>query len=153
MGDGKRPFSFMRLCFLFKLLQVEFQFLALENVAVSATALTRRRGDLGEETARREVLLKLRLDLGGLSSLDVLLGGLLRALLIEHSFVLLGQLKALLATKWESIVSLVPLTEWRAVDLHDGALGERLRTHELVVAGVVHNIDDSRLSGDAFGAP
>ena len=60
------------------------------------------------------------------------------------------QLGALLSGERESIVSLVPLTERRGIDRHDRALGQRLGTHELVVAGIVDNVDDSGLSGDTL---
>lgn len=50
-------------------------------------------------------------------------------------------------------MSLVPLSKGRGVDLHDGALGERLGAHELVVARVVDDVDDARLARDALGAP
>ena len=48
---------------------------------------------------------------------------------------------------------LVPLSERGSVDLNNSALGQSFGSDQLVVARVVHYIDDSRLSGDTFGAP
>ncbi len=41
---------------------------------------------------------------------------------------------------------LVPLSERRRVHLHDGVLHQRLGSHQLVIAGVVHDINDARLA-------
>ena len=76
--------------FLFNALQVELELFALKQVAVGTTALAWRRGDASEHSARREVLLELWVDLGRLSSLDVLLQGLLGALLVQDGLVRLS---------------------------------------------------------------
>ena len=47
----------------------------------------------------------------------------------------------------------VPLLEGRGVDLHDAVLDESLGPHELVVGGVVDDVDDLGLLGDALAAP
>ena len=47
----------------------------------------------------------------------------------------------------------VYLSEWSAIDGDDGALDEGLGSDQLVVRGVVDNVDDSALSGDGLGSP
>ena len=59
------------------------------------------------------------------------------------------QLGVLLSAQRKSVVSLVPLSEGRCVDLHNGALGQSFGTYQLVITWVVDDIDDSCLSGDA----
>ena len=59
----------------------------------------------------------------------------------------------LLPSNGHGIMSLVPLTEWGSVDGDDGVLDESFRPHQLVVAGVVDGVDDTRLTGDRFRTP
>merc|ERR1719232_2246549 len=128
-----------------ELAQVEFKLLALQDVAVGAARLARSRADGGQHSTSAELLLERRLDLGHLLPLVVLLLGLLGALLAQHRLFLLGELDALLAAERRGIVCLVPLTERKSVDLHDGVLHERLGAHQLVVASIVQDVDDTRL--------
>merc|ERR1719232_1727537 len=128
-----------------ELTQVELELLALQDVAVGAARLAWPRADGGQHTTSAELLLERRLDLGHLLPLVVLLLGLLGALLAKHGLFLLGKLDALLTAKRRGIVRLVPLTERKGIDLHDGVLHERLGAHQLVVAGIVQDVDDTRL--------
>ena len=50
-------------------------------------------------------------------------------------------------------MSLVPLSERCGVDLNDRRFGERFGAHELVVASVVDDVDDTCLARDTLGAP
>lgn len=50
-------------------------------------------------------------------------------------------------------MALVPLPEWRGVDLDDGTLDEGVGTDEFVVRGVVVDGDDAGLAGHALRAP
>ena len=45
-------------------------------------------------------------------------------------------------------MSLIPGTEWGGVDGDNAALHESLGSHQLVVASIVHDINDTCLSGD-----
>ena len=72
----------------------------------------------------------------------VLLLGLLGALLVDEGLLGLAQLRPLLVAQRQRVVRLVPLTERRRVDHHDGVLHDRLGAHQLVVARVVHDVDD-----------
>jgi hypothetical protein len=45
------------------------------------------------------------------------------------------------------------LTEWRSINLHNGILHQGLGANQLVVAGVVDDIDDTRLAGDSLASP
>ena len=91
--------------------------------------------------------------LGRLLAVVVFLLRLLRSLLVEERFVGFGQFDSLLAAERRGVVSLVPLAEGRRVDGDDGVLDQRLGTHQLVVAGVVHGVDDTRLASDRLRAP
>ena len=51
------------------------------------------------------------------------------------------------------VVGLVPETERCRVDHHDGVLNQNLGSHQLVVAGVVDDVDDLSLFGRSFRAP
>merc|ERR1719232_286243 len=136
-----------------ELAQVELELLALQDVAVGAARLAWPRADGGENATSAELLLKRWLDLGHLLPLVVLLLGLLGALLAQHGLFLLGQLDSLLAAERRGIVCLVPLTERKSVDLHDGVLHERLGAHQLVVASIVQDVDDTRLPCLGLRAP
>ena len=59
----------------------------------------------------------------------------------------------LLPAERRGVVCLVPLTERSGVDGNDGVLDESLGSHELVVAGVVHGVDDTRLASDRLRSP
>merc|ERR1719232_873258 len=136
-----------------ELAQVELELLALQDVAVGAARLAWPRADGGENATSAELLLEGRLDLGHLLPLVILLLGFLGALLAQHGLFLLGQLDALLAAERRGIVRLVPLTERKSVDLHDGVLHERLGAHQLVVACVVQDVDDTSLPRLGLGTP
>ena len=78
---------------------------------------------------------------------------LFRPLLVKERFVGFGEFDALLPAERRGVMGLVPLTERRRVDGNDGVLDERLGTHQLVVAGVVDGIDDTRFTGDRLRTP
>ena len=59
----------------------------------------------------------------------------------------------LLPADRRGIVRFVPLTERRGVDGDDGVLDEGLGSDQLVVAGVVDGVDDTRLASDRLGSP
>jgi hypothetical protein len=115
-----------------ELLVVEVEFLALKDVTIGTTALTRSGSDDGEETTSLELLLENGVDFSILlalveNSLDVvglrLLGGLLGSL--GTSVDGLG------------VVGLVPLTEGGSVDVNNGGLDKGLGSEKLVVGSVV----------------
>ena len=122
---------------------------SLEDDAIAATGLARSAGDLGEETAGGELVVKGRLEgavllPGGELALDVV--GLLAGVLDVGGH-------ALLEADLEAVVGLVPLLEGMGVDKDDGALDEGLGTDELVVGGVVGDVEDTDLAGADLGAP
>jgi len=137
----------------FELPDVELELFAFENVSVGATDLARTRRDGRQDTTRLELLLQKRVNLGRLFPVVVFLLGLLGSLLVEERFVGFGQFDSLLPAEGRGVVGLVPLAEGRSVDRDDGVLDERLGTHQLVVAGVVDGIDDTRFTGDRLRTP
>ena len=50
-------------------------------------------------------------------------------------------------------MGLIPLPEWRRVDLDDGSLGQGVGTDEFVVGGVEDDTDDTGFLGHALGTP
>jgi len=114
---------------------VEGELLALQDVTVAATGLAGAAGDDSVETTGLELLLE--------SGVDLARGGEAGSLLLLDRLALLDLLKGLalllLATAAEglAVVSLVPLTEGRSVDLDDGGLGQGVGADKLVVGRVV----------------
>merc|ERR1719167_1093836 len=136
-----------------ELSDVELELFAFEDVTISASDLAGTRRDGGEDTTSLELLLQQGINLCGLSPVVVFLLRLLGPLLVEERFVGFGEFDALLPAERRGVVGLVPLTEWRRVDGNDGVLDEGLGTHQLVVAGVVDGIDDTRFTGDRLRTP
>ena len=64
-----------------------------------------------------------------------------------------GELGSLLPGQGQGVVSLVPLTEGGGIDDDDGVLDEGLCPDQLVVTGVVDNIDDPGLASGSLGSP
>jgi len=113
-------------------IKTHVEFLALKDVTISTTALTRSGSDDGEETTSLELLLEDGVDFSVLlalveNSLDVVGLGLVTRLLggLGTSVDGLG------------VVSLVPLTEGGGVDVDNGGLDKGLGTEKLVVGSVV----------------
>lgn len=97
---------------------VESKLWALENIAVSPTALTRPGGDLGKELASRELFLNTLVDTD-----EVLLLGI-------------GQL---------ALVFLKSSLEWGGVNVDDARLNDGVCTDELSGCAVVANREDVSL--------
>merc|ERR1712244_113756 len=137
-----------------KLSDVELELFAFEDVTVASTALSRSGRDSGEEATLAELFGEVGSNFGGLLSLGELDLGALGSLGdIKSGLFLSGELGVLLSGKGSSIVRLVPLSEGSAIDGDDGALDEGLGSDQLVVRGVVDNVDDSALSGSSLGGP
>jgi len=129
---------------------VEFELLALEDVAVSAADLARAGGDGGEDSATLELLSDFGVDDAALLrgfglGLDVTGGLLLGAHLVGFFDLLRVQLDVVLAE--------VPEAEGVRIDRNNGVLDNRLRADELVVRRVVDDVEDLALLGDGLGAP
>ena len=56
----------------------------------------------------------------------------------------------LLLVQLNVVVLEVPLSEWSGIDGHDAVLHDGLGSHKLVVRGVVNNVKNSGLPGDAL---
>ena len=124
---------------------VEAQLLVLKNVAVSTSALTGTRADASQDLARRQLLDHLLLlHDRRLSLLDLRDHLGLSALHLRQ--VLQGHVS--LRTDLARVVLLEPRLERRRIDRHDAALHNRVRAHQLVVGGVVHNVQDLGLGGE-----
>merc|ERR1740117_2511891 len=140
------------LLLLLELLLVELQLSALEDVAVRAAGLPWARGDACEEAAAREQILKLRVELL-LRFPGLQLGDDVAALLLRLLRGGVLGLALLLLSELDTVLLEVPLLEGLRIDLNDGVLQQRLRTHQLVASSVVDDIQDTDLSGAILGAP
>ncbi len=126
-------------------LGVELKFFTLKDVTVATTALTRSGGDAGKKSARGELLVQSRVQSAGLLALSDLSLHVVGTLLLFLGFGLLGVV--LLDANLDTVVLLVPSLERSGIDLHDGVLHQGLGAHQLVVGGVVHDIQNTGLSG------
>lgn len=63
------------------------------------------------------------------------------------------QFRSTFAAQRKNVVTLVPLSEWRSIDGHYGVFNEGLGSDQLVVRGVVNDIDYTSLAGRAFRTP
>ena len=84
------------------------------------------------------------------------------SLLLHNSFALLLILLNFLfcspfllppAPKLLAIVSLIPLSKGRGIDLYDSGLGQSIGAHKLVIRRVEGDDNDAHFAGDAFAAP
>ena len=135
---------------LLQLLKVELKFFALENVAIDAAGLAGAGGDGGVEASRVELISDLLINHAVLlESSDLALDGVASlgrlAQFIRFFNLLLVQLDVVLLE--------VPLSEGIGVDQDNGVLDESLRSDELVVSGVVHSVQNTRLGSHGFRAP
>lgn len=138
-----------RLLLALDLLEVELEFLTLKDVTVATARLTGTAGDEGQETASGELVINMGIDLGELLAALKLTEDAAGLLLLG----LLGSLGTLTLTKSLTVVGLVPLTEGSGINLNDGRLDKSLGTDELVVAGIVDNINDTGLAADGLASP
>mmetsp|Transcript_30906 Transcript_30906/g.68441 ORF Transcript_30906/g.68441 Transcript_30906/m.68441 type:complete len:229 (+) Transcript_30906:164-850(+) len=134
---------------LLHLLHVELQLLALQDVAIAATALTGAGCNACVQPASCELLSKVSIQLALLQALLQLplhvVGGLL---VINLDWLLLA-----LGAQLHAVVCLVPLLEGSSINLDDGVLHQSLGTDKLVVRGVVGHIQNADLAGDSLSAP
>jgi len=132
--------------------EVELKLFALEDVAISATRLSRSAGNDSVESTSAELRLKKRVNfcfllpvikatLGVVRELFGLCGGISR--------MCLGSLFRYRLC----VVGFIPLTEGSGIDLDDSTLDEGVRSYKLVVRCVVNNRDYPRLFGDMLRAP
>ena len=125
---------------------VEGQLLVLQNVAVSTTALAGARGDARQDLAGGQLLDHLLLVHNRLLSL-LELGDRVLALALQLRQVVLHY--GALGVDLAGVVLLEPRLERRGIDRHDATLHDRVRAHQLVVGGVVHDVQDLGLGGES----
>ena len=134
------------LLLLVDLLVVEGELLILKNVTVGTTALSRARADTSHDLSRGELVNDLLLlDNGLLSLLELGNHGLALALHLGQVIELQRALADL-----AGVVLLEPGLEGGSIDLDNASLHDGVGTHELVVGGVVHNVQDLSLGGESY---
>merc|ERR1711862_788866 len=133
--------------------QVELELLALQHIPVRPSALSGTGRDGSKHTTGHELIKKSLFNLALLLPLSVLGLGLLRPLLVDCGLLSIGELSSLLSSKRQSIVGLVPLSEGCGIDDYDGVLHESFGSDQLVVTGIVDNINNPGLAGNGFRTP
>lgn len=111
---------------------------------------------LTQQTSLQELFLESWLDLGELLSGLVLLECILSALLGDRIFLAFSQLRCLavlLATQRQQVVSFVELFEGRSIDGDDAVLHQSLGTDQLIVGGVVNNVENASLASGSLRSP
>lgn len=129
------------------LLGVEFELLSLKDVAISAAGLSGAGADAGKQTLLGELLSNLRIDDSGL--LALLNAGLGTLGLLVLDLDVLG----LLDVEVDAVLVDVPLGEGSGVDLDDAVLDEGVGTDQLVIGGIVDDVEDTGLAGGCLGGP
>ena len=141
----------VRTLLLLHLPDVELQLLSFKNVSISASALSWTTRNAGIETTNGELVIKGLVQLAVLVSLSKLtlhVVALLRLLLLSSS-----SSSSLLNSYFNTIVLLIPLLEWSSIYLHDGVLHQGLGTDQLVIGGIVHDIQNTGLTSGGLRSP
>ena len=138
---------FALLLLLVDLLVVERQLLVLQNVSVSATALTRTRRDASQDLTRSQLIDHFLLFLKGILQLLQL-----RKVRLAHALQLAQIVLRHLALRSDlaGVVLLEPRLEGGRIDRNNAALHNGVRTHQLVVGSVVHNVQDLGLGRESY---
>jgi len=117
-----------------------------QDVAVAPPALAGARRDARKHTAAGDLVLQRRLNHPAILPLRQLREHRLALGLLLLSLLLAALLLGLALPEGHAVVRLVPGLERRRVDHDDAVLHQRLRPHQLVVAGVVDDVNDARLA-------
>lgn len=142
--------------------QNESQVLEISQIALELIITERKkfgavlRMMLTQQTSLHELLLEGRFDGGEFLSCFVLLHRILAALLGERIFLAFGQLEllaVLLTSQRKQVVVFVELFEGCCIDGDDAVLHQGLGTNQLVVRGVVNNIEDASLACGSLRSP
>merc|ERR1719183_2509928 len=136
---------------LLELPLVEGKFFTLQNVTISAAALTRAGGNACKETSALELILQGLVQLLAGSPV-LLLCNHVPALLLTR-FLFLGSLALCLFAQVHSVLLEVPLLERIAINLHNGVLQQGLRAHQLIAGGVVNDVENTHFLGAILRAP
>lgn len=147
-----RPYPRL-LDLLAQLALVESQFLALQNVTVNTSTLSRSRRDNGVKTTGLELLLqsRLNLSLSNESVVVLLLNGL--ALLRVWLLNCLASLLLTSTSQVYTVVCLVPLSERSGIDLNDGGFGKGVGSDKFVVGRMECDNDHTDLAGNTLRSP
>ena len=134
------------LLLLEDLLVVEVVFFIFEDVAISTATLTRTRRDASKKLTGSQLFDDFLLVDDGLLSLFKL--GNHRLALSLHLGKVIELQRALVDLA--GVVLLEPGLEGGGIDLDNASLHNGVRTHQLVVGGVVHDVQDLGLGGESY---
>ncbi len=131
---------------LHDLLAVELEFGAFENVSFSNAVLSGTRGNGGKKTTGQELFLDGGLEFGKLLALN-----LKSLFFLSLGSGLSGVVIRTLLSNIKTVEFFVPLAERSGVDLNDAVLDEGVGADELVVGGVVNDVQKTGLLLDSCG--
>jgi hypothetical protein len=127
------------------LLLVKSEFFTFQNVAVSTTALTGARSNLGQESASGELFFHRSIDsLASLSDNNLVVEVLSADFFLLFTFGGLGG--SLL--QGSGVVLLEPLLEGSGVDLNNGTLNQSVGADQLVAGSIVRDTNDTGLASN-----
>lgn len=129
----------------FHFLRVKLKLFALEDVAISSARLSRTGTNTGQQTLLRELVSDLRVNNSVLCPLSNSCLGTFRSL-----FIVLLNCGPLLHVEINAIVLIVPFAERSGIDLNDAVLHQCVSADQLVVGGIVNDIQDSCLPCAGF---
>lgn len=129
---------------LLQLSGVELEFLALQYVTIATADLSWPRRNASQQTTSIELVSKTGLqDAINVSASDFLL----HFLALSRQISRLNGVGLLGLVHDDTVVLLIPLTESSGINLDNAVLDEGLGTHQLVVGGVVNDIQNTGLAG------
>lgn len=133
-----------------KLLDVEIEFFALENVSIASSALSWAGRNASIQSTGSELVSNLLVD-DSTSGVSLELGKEMSGSLgFGSGFVALLDL---LLVEIKVIMLKVPLSEWSGINGDNAVLDDGLGSDELIVGSVINDIKNSGLSGDGLGTP
>ena len=145
---------------LVQLSKVELELSSLKDISVSSSALSWSGGNAGEESLRREQISQLLIDgrvLLSSSQFSLDGAGLLGSTIVLLGILGLGSILLSLGSgvlDWVlSVVLQEPLSEWGGVNGDNAVLHQSLGSDQIVIGGVVDDIDDLGLVGNTFTWP
>lgn len=129
--------------------QVKVELLALEHIPISTSALSRAARNASVHTSNGHLVIDRLVQLAVLVPLPKLALDVVALLLLSR----LGRGSILLHANLNTVVLLVPLLERSGINCNNGILDQSLGTHQLVVGGIVHNIQDTGLTRGGLRSP
>jgi hypothetical protein len=133
--------------------QVEVKFLSFENDTISTTRLSRAGRQTSKDTSSNELINKRVFNGRVLFAAFEFAENVVGTLLVQLFLGGLGKGSVLLTGKGNTVVSLVPLTEWSSINLDNATFHKGVGTDQFVVGGIVDDTGNTGLASNSLGTP